>query len=111
MDDVVAEEERDVEATLFDGYVLETIDLGGVGDEEEGADGSGADEFIGGAGRGRVERDLGHLAEFFGEGHFGDEFVGEGAGLGIGGRGWDRLGDLIRGYGGPRSRDYGSCGG
>ena len=53
-----------------------------------------------GRGRGLVEGDLGHLAELFGEGHFGDELVGEGAGFGIGGRGGDGLGDLVRGDGG-----------
>ena len=103
VDDVVAEEERNVEAALFDGYVLEAVDLGCVGDEEEGADGAGAGELFGGARGWAVEGDLGHLAELFGEGHFGDELVGEGAGFCIGGRGGDGLGDLMRGDGAPRS--------
>ena len=55
---------------LLDGYVLEAIDLRGVGDEEEGADGAGAGEF---ARRGETWRLLRgiwrHLAELLGEGH------------------------------------------
>ncbi len=92
-----------MEAALLDGDVLEAVDFGGVGDEEEGADGAGAGEFFGGARWGAVEWDLGHLAELFGEGHFGDEFVGEGAGFCVRRRGGDGLGDLVRGDRGPWS--------
>ena len=103
VDDVEAEEERNVEAALLDGDVLEAIDFGGVGEEEEGADGAGAHHRIHRGAWLAEDRDLGHLAEFFGEGHLGDELVGELAGLGVGGRGGDGLGDLVCRYRVPRS--------
>ena len=49
VDDVEAEEEGDVQAALLDGDVLEAIDLGCVGDEEEGADFAVAGQLVGGA--------------------------------------------------------------
>jgi len=46
VDDVEPEDERNVQARVVDGEMLETIDLDGVGDEEEGADLALADLLI-----------------------------------------------------------------
>ena len=62
VDDVEAEEERNVEAALLDRGVLEAIDFGGVGDEEEGAHISVARLDVGGRIGRIVKRDLRHLA-------------------------------------------------
>ena len=90
VDDVEAEEQRDVQVALIDGEMLETIDLLCVGDEEEGADLAFAREYVGRHGRVLVERLLGHLAELVVEGHLADEIGYEGLAGGV----WRHCGEL-----------------
>jgi hypothetical protein len=45
--DVIAEEERNVQAALLDSYVLQAVDLCGVCNKEEGPNLSLASHFIG----------------------------------------------------------------
>ena len=79
VNDVVAEDQRDVQPRLGDGDVLQLVDADGVGVKQKGADLSGAGELIL-LGNGDVHRLPGRLlglADLLGEGHAREEILDE----------------------------------
>ena len=71
VDDVKAVDERDVQARLFHGDVLQAVDLGHVGDAQDRAD-AGANVAVQPLHAGG----LGHLGDLLRQGHLGQDLVG-----------------------------------
>jgi len=75
VDDVEAEDERDVQARFLDGQVLEAVDFSGIGDEEKRSQLTIRNGVVDGFLFAEIE-ELAELADFFFQGHLFEKQVG-----------------------------------